>query len=82
MAAVEKARRSRTVTVNTATTVQLLRRASEVLAGTRRHLALELSERADRFEKLLAEAKARCGDIHRMGCACAVLAEINSAGSG
>lgn len=56
---------------------QILRRASEVLVGSRRHLAEALLRGAERIEKKRAEAKARCGDFHRMGCACDVLVAID-----
>ena len=60
-----------------ATTVQLLRRAAEVLSGTRRHLSDELGARANKIERLRREEAERCADFHRMGCACVVLAAID-----
>lgn len=60
-----------------ASTVQLLRRAAEVLAGTRRHFAEELAARADKIERLRKEESERCSDFHRMGCACVILAAID-----
>lgn len=68
--------------VDNARLSQLLRRASEVLAGSRRHLSEELSRRAERIEKLRAEAEERCGDFHRMGCPCVVLAAIDEPDGG
>lgn len=41
---------------SSATLSQLLRRAGEVLLGTRRHLAEELIARADKIERLRTEA--------------------------
>jgi hypothetical protein len=60
-----------------ASLVQLLRRAGEVLSGTRRNLAMELLARADKIEQIKREADERCDDIHRLGCAHIVLAEID-----
>ena len=62
-----------------ASTVQLLRRAAEVLAGTRRHLADELGACADKIDRMRREEKERCSDGHRMACACVVLAAIDGA---
>jgi hypothetical protein len=59
------------------TLTKVLRRASDALDGTRWHLAEELSAFAERIEKLRSEAKERCGDFHRMGCPCVVLAAID-----
>lgn len=64
-------------TAPAATLVQLLRRAGEVLLGTRRHLAEELIARADKIERRKKEEAKRCGDVHRLGCACAILTEID-----
>lgn len=66
-------------TAASASTVQLLRRAAEVLAGSRRHLADELGARADKIERLRREEKERCSGFHRMGCACVTLAAIDGA---
>jgi hypothetical protein len=60
-----------------ASLVQLLRRAGEVLTGTRRHLAEELLARADKIEKIKREADEHCSALHRLGCARTVLAEID-----
>lgn len=56
---------------------KLLRRASEVLAGSRRHMSEAMLAAAERIERRRAVAKARCGDIHRLGCECDVLAAID-----
>jgi hypothetical protein len=48
-----------------------------VLAGTRRHFSEELAARADKIERMRTEEKERCGEFHRMGCACIVLAAID-----
>jgi hypothetical protein len=66
-------------TAASASTIQLLRRAAEVLAGSRRHLSEELAARADKIERLRREEKERCSDGHRMACACVVLAAIDGA---
>lgn len=66
-----------TKTADQVNLTRVLRRASDVLSGTRRNLAGALLAYAERIEKLRAEAKERCGDIHRLGCACVVLAAID-----
>ena len=62
---------------SSASLIQILRRGGEVLLGTRRHLAQAMIAHADRIERRKKEEAQRCGDIHRLGCACAILKEID-----
>lgn len=66
-------------TAPSASTVQLLRRAAEVLAGTRRHFAEELAARADKIERFRRENAERCQEGHQPACGCVVLAAIDGA---
>jgi len=62
-----------------ASAIQLLRKAGEVLAGTRQELSAALLAKADKMERIKREESERCAQGHRMGCACVVLAAIDEA---
>lgn len=64
-----------------ASAAQLMRKASEVLAGTRPELSAALLTKADKLGRIKREEAERCADGHRTGCGCVVLAAIDEPGA-